>query len=415
MVTVEEEFDGAVGTPPAAGDYRVIVGPQHPTHKEPMRWTFYVTGEKIEAVGLRLGYNHRGIEKAFEQRTWLQNLYLAERLCGICSNAHQLAYVNVCEKLANLYDEVPERAKYLRVLVHEMERIHSHLLYYGVLAHDAAFDSFWHLVWRDREIIMDLCEKITGNRVNYAFPTMGGARRDVTPEQAREYIQDLKILRKKVEGHKKWAEKERTFYVRLKDVVPLSREKALKYCAVGPTARASGVPWDVRKDDPFEVWDKLDWKRVVYHGCDLYDTMRVRIDETFQSIDQCIQCLEWLQDNPGDIRIRFPARIPPNEVVHHVEAQRGEDIHYGRSNGTAQPDRYKIRAPTLANLPSLCYRLKGAYVADIPVAIRSIDPCIGCCERIAIVKTDERKVMLMTTDEIRARGRRFYKHGSPIF
>jgi NADH-quinone oxidoreductase subunit D len=372
-----------------------------------------VTGEKIEAAAVRLGYNHRGIEKAFEQRTWIQNLYLVERVCGVCSNAHQLAYVCVCEKLANLYDEVPERAKFLRVLILELERVHSHILYYGVLAHDAAFDSFFHLTWRDREIVMDLLEKITGSRVTSAFATMGGARRDIAPEQANEYIQDLKTLRKKVEGHKNWVEKKRSFNSRLKGVIPLSREDALKFCAVGPTARASGVPWDVRKDDPFEIYDQIPFDRVVYHGGDLYDTLRVRLDETLVSINMCI----WLLENipPGDIRLEFPTIIPPNEAVHHVEAARGENIHYGRSNGTEKPDRYKIRAPTLANLPSLCYRLQGAHVADIPVAIRSIDPCIGCCERIAIIKTEERKAMLLTPDEIRARGRRFYKHGTSIF
>ncbi len=410
---VTKEFDKVIGKPPSTYDYQVIIGPEHRRLKAPIRWTFYVTGEKIESAVLRLGYNHRGIEKAFEQRTWIQNLYLVERVCGVCSNAHQLAYVCVCEKLANLYDEVPERAKFLRVLALELERVHSHILYYGVLAHDASFDSFFHLAWRDREIVMDLLEKITGSRVTSAFATMGGTRRDIAPEQANEYIQDLKTLRRKVEDHKNWVEKKRSFNSRLRGVIPLSREDALKFSAVGPTARACGVPWDIRKDDPFEIYDQIPFDRVVYHGGDLYDTLRVRLDETLVSINMCI----WLLENmpPGDIRLEFPTIIPPNEAVHHVEAARGENIHYGRSNGTAKPDRYKIRAPTLANLPSLCYRLQGAYVADISVAIRSIDPCIGCCERIAIIKAEERKAMLLTTDEIRARGRRFYKHGTSVF
>ena len=154
-------------------DYSISVGPQHPTHKEPIRFHFFVNGENIENVDLRIGFNHRGIEKALEMNSWTQNLYLIERICGICSAAHQLAYTITAEKIAGIEDEIPERANWLRVLIAEFERIHSHILWYGVLAHDAGYDMMFHISWRDREVIMDLLEKMTGNRVNYSIQAIG--------------------------------------------------------------------------------------------------------------------------------------------------------------------------------------------------------------------------------------------------
>lgn len=397
---------------PEKYDYSIAVGPQHPTHKEAVRFIFHVKGETIEEVDLRLGFNHRGIEKAFEMRTWLQNLYLATRLCGICSYAHQLAYVEVVEKCAKVFDEIPDRAKFIRVLVAELERVQSHILWYGVLAHDTGYDTMFHLTWRDREIVNDVLEMISGNRVNYAMLTIGGARRDISPELKAKIIPMLQNLRKKIEYHRDVLNSERSFIVRQKDVAHLSKEDALRFCAVGPTARASNVNIDLRKADPYAAYDQFSFDIPVFTECDVLAATSARLDETIISVDMCLDALENMP--AGDIRIKVPTRIAPNDAIRRVEAPRGEDIHYVRSNGTNKPDRHKIRAPTLANFPSLLHRLEGVQVADIPPVIRVIDPCIGCCERVTFVDIERKKSLEMSGDQLISRANRAYRLGTKV-
>ncbi|MHA2363185.1 MAG: hydrogenase large subunit [Candidatus Hodarchaeales archaeon] len=370
-------------------DYAMVVGPQHPTNKEPIRFTFHIEGETIQDVDVRVGFNYRGIEKAFEARSWNQNLYLAERICGICSNAHQLAMGEVVEKCARI--AAPERAKYIRIILAELERVHSHILWYGVLAHDAGYDSLFHITWRDREIVMDVLELISGNRVNYSMISLGGVRRDITPEQAEKIAKDMKELRKRVKKHEKMLISETSFVKRLADVAPLSYDKAKRYSAVGPTIRAAGVKHDLRKDDPTpSAYKDMPFDIRTGSTGDVYDTLRVRIDETYDSIDMIIHALDQLPS--GDISTKFPTRVPLGEAFVHVEAPRGEDYHYVRSQGGTSPYRYRVRAPTLQNLPSLVERLKGVQIADIPVGIRSIDPCIGCMERVTFIKPSGKKI-----------------------
>ncbi|MFX0091273.1 MAG: nickel-dependent hydrogenase large subunit, partial [Candidatus Hodarchaeota archaeon] len=253
----EEEYIPPI---PEKEDYAISVGPQHPTHKEPIRYIFHMKGETIEEVDLRIGFNHRGIEKAFEARTWRQNIYLAARLCGICSAAHQFVYSMVAEKCAKIYNDVPERGNYIKVIIAELERIHSHILWYGVLAHDTGYDTMFQLTWRDREIVMDLLEMISGNRVNYSMYTIGGVRRDISPELATKGVAMLKELRKKVVYHRDVMMSERSFIVRQRDVAILSKDDAKRFCAVGPTVRASGVNYDVRKVDPYSAYPEFDFE-----------------------------------------------------------------------------------------------------------------------------------------------------------
>ncbi len=396
------------------GDYSISIGPQHPTHKEPIRFIFQVKGETIEHVDLRIGFNHRGIEKAFEQRTWNQNLYLAARLCGICSAAHQFAYAQAAERCAQVYDDVPLRAQYIRVITQELERIQSHMLWYGVLAHDTGYDTMFHLTWRDREIVNDILEMISGNRVNYAMWTIGGVRRDITKDQVIKIVPKLKDLRKKCEYHRSVMLSEKSFIARQEDVAILSTEDAKRFCAVGPTARASNVKYDVRKVDPYCAYDKFDFEVPMWDKGDIFGGLSLRLDETLISIDMTIQALENLPGNLGDIRIRVPKKIEPNEGIQRVEAPRGEDIHFVRSNGTDKPDRHKIRAPTFANLPSLVHRLKGCQVADIPPVIRVIDPCIGCCERTTFIDIKTGKSMDLSGEHLISRTNRAHRLGTKV-
>jgi len=372
--------------------FTIPIGPQHPALKEPISLRMTVEGEVIRDADIRLGYNHRGLEKLAEQKNWIQNLYLTERICGICSHSHATCYVQGVEKLMEI--EPPKRGLYIRYLVAELERIHSHLLWLGVAGHEAGFDSFFMYTWRDREVVMDLLEMISGNRVHYAINTIGGVRRDLDDGQAKKILDGLEVLKKRSEFYFKLAASEPTFVARLAGVGYLSKESAMELCAVGPTARASNVPRDVRKDDPHAVYDEVPFEVCTADSCDVLGRAVVRIKELFESF----KISEFLVKNlpPGEIAVKAPKRAKPNEVLSRYEAPRGENTHYIKSNGTDKPERLKVRAPTLANYPATVEMLKNGFIADIPLIFAAIDPCICCAERtVALIeaRTGEEKIV----------------------
>ena len=364
----------------------VPIGPQHPALKEPANFMLTVKGEEIVDADLTLSYNHRGIERAAEDRDYLQDIYLLERVCGICSHSHSSAFVQGVEELADI--EVPPRAKYIRTLIGELERLHSHLLWLGVGGHEMGFDTLWHYAWRDREIVLDSLEEISGNRVNYAINTIGGVREDLTDEQAEIVLENLSEVRDRAEYYREIIPEEETVRLRAEGVGHLPKSEARKQCAVGPTARASGVATDVRKEDPYAAYDELDFDTVVSDRGDLLGRILVRLDELIQACDISTQAIENMPE--GDLRgVERPSHtlsnmIEEGEVVSRYEAPRGELIHYIRSDGTPNPARVKVRAPTLANWPSVVQGLKNSYLADAPMIVAGIDPCISCTARIGI-------------------------------
>jgi len=393
-------------------DYAIAIGPQHPSLEEPIRFIFQVEGETVKDVELRLGFNHRGLEKAFESRTYAKNLYLAERICGICSDAHQLCYVQAVEKCAKITNDIPERAQYIRTILAELERIHSHLLWYGVLAHNTGFDTIFQFTWRDREIIMDILEEISGNRVNYAMHAIGGVRRDISTEQVAKIIPKLKKLRKRIVEHQKMMMKETSFVVRQKGIAPLTREEALSFCAVGPNARSCGINVDIRRDDPYAAYDQFSLDVPIVTEGDIYSGLVIRLEESLAALDLAVEVLKTLPQ--GELRIKSPRRIPEGEGISRVEAPRGENIHFVQSNGTTKPERIKVRAPTLANMPSLKKRLIGIQVADIPPVVRVIDPCIGCMDRVTFVDSKTGKTMELSGEHLISRGNRAYRLGTRV-
>jgi NADH-quinone oxidoreductase subunit D len=357
--------------------FNIPIGPQHPALKEPISLRMTVEGEIIRDADIRLGYNHRGLEKLAEERTWIQNIYLTERICGICSHSHTTCYVQGVEKLMEI--EPPQRGLYIRTLVAELERVHSHLLWLGVAGHEAGFDSFFMYTWRDREVVMDILEMISGNRVHYAMNTLGGVRRDIDEGQRKHILDSLETLRARSEFYLKIGANEPTFVARLAGVGYLSKEKAMDLCAVGPTARASNVARDVRRDDPYAAYDETPFDVCTAETCDVLGRTVVRIKELFESY----KIIEFLLKNlpAGAISVKAPTKAKPNEVLSRYEAPRGENTHYIKSNGTNKPERLKIRAPTLANYPATVEMLKNGFIADIPLIFAAIDPCICCAER----------------------------------
>ena len=359
----------------------IPLGPQHPALEEPESFNLLLEGERVAAASVALGYNHRGMEKAAESRTYTQNIYLLERICGICSHSHSTCYVQTVEALANV--EIPRRALYLRALVGELERIHSHLLWLGIAGHEIGFMSLFMYAWRDREIIMDTLEMLTGNRINYGMNAIGGVRRDITPAQAEKIVEAVSALESRTEYYKNAVLGEETVVMRLSGVGKLSKEDGLRLGATGPVLRASGVKRDIRRDDPNGIYPELDFEVITDEHADVYGRTVVRVLELMESYKMIRQILQQMPEGP--ISVRVPMRIPAGEAISRYEAPRGEDIHYTRSNGTDKPDRVKVRAPTLANSAAIAHMIEGGYLADVPIVIAAIDPCFSCTDRMVRV------------------------------
>ena len=370
-----------------SGDVQVPFGPQHPALKEPESFLLTLRGEKITAATVRIGYNHRGIEKACEERTYIQDLYLIERICGICSHSHSTAFVQAVEEIAGL--AVPKRALYMRTLIAELERVHSHLLWLGVAGHEIGFDTLLMYTWRDREVVMDVLSLLTGNRVNYGINTIGGVRRDINKEQVDEVLKAVDLLEERTKYYIQIGTQETTIIKRLSGVGILSPKDAVKLGAVGPTARASGIKRDVRKDDPYAAYAELDFEVITDDKCDVYGRTIVRLKELMQSYNLIRQILKQFPEGP--ITVKAPRKIPAGEAVSRYEAPRGEDLHYVRANGTDKPDRVKVRPPTLANVQAVSKMLEDRYLADMPIVVAAIDPCFSCTDRLISIKDAKSK------------------------
>jgi len=384
----------------------IPVGPQHPAlDLESVNFTFHVDGEKVVAVRPRLGYMHRGIEKLAEGRTYHQNLYLVERVCGICSQAHTICYAQAVEELLEV--EVPDRALYIRTIMAELERIQNHYLWLGVTAHQMGFETLFMYTWRDREIVLKMVEEVTGKRVNYDINYLGGVRRDLTPEAIHEMRKGLDQLAERTKYYTRVCKNERTVLKRTVDVGRLSPKDAEALCAVGPTLRASGVKRDIRADDPYAAYEETPFTVITYEGCDVASRLWVRCDEIQESIRIIRHALDTLPG--GEISVRVPRAVPAGEAISRVEAPRGENLHYVRADGSENPARLKIRAPTLANLLPLCTMFVDMNIADIPLIIAGIDPCIACAERMTFIDPRKTAQWSWSSEELRRRSVQWYR------
>jgi len=389
--------------------YSIPIGPVHPSLKEPVTFNFEIYGERIEKVNLAPGDNHRGIEFMGMQRNLIQIIYLAERICGICSASHPFAFCRAVENAAGI--EIPERAQYIRVIIAELERIHSHILWAGVAAHELGFDSVLYLSWRAREEVLDLLEYLTGNRINYGIFMIGGVRRDISKEQVPRVRKTLDYYRDIYGKIEDVFLNDPTIALRTKNVGVLTKKDAINFCAVGPTTRASGVKKDVRQDQPYSAYADLEVKAItpdiltgVVNG-DVYDRIIVRLLELVQSIQIIEQCLENMPS--GEIvaekklvKLLNQLKKAKGEGIGRHEAPRGECIHYVKLNESELPEVWKARAPTYNNLMSWVPMLLGQQIADIPIVIASIDPCIACMDRVTILNKDNGQKKVLTKKDL---------------
>lgn len=358
----------------------IAVGPLHPLQEEMEFFQLTVDGEKVTDIQVRISYNHRGIEKLSETLQFDQIPYLVSRVCGICSASHPLAYVQAVEELAGV--KVPPRALYVRTIINELERIHSHLLWVGLAGHFIGYDTVFMWAWRYREPVLDLLEQITGNRNNYGNVRVGGCREDIPDGMEAEILKQLDLIEKKTEMLTKAVLDDPILHARLKGIGILKREDAIRYAVVGPTARASGVDIDVRRDDPYAAYPELEWKVITCPEGDVFAKAVVRLLETLESIKIVRQALRRLPKGPIAVEVKD---IPAGEGFGHVEAPRGETFHYVRSDGANRPVRHKIRAPSYVNVPSFRASCIGADIADVTITLAAVDPCYSCTERMAVV------------------------------
>lgn len=382
----------------------VPIGPQHPALKEPGHFEFSVDGEEVTGATIRLGFVHRGIEKMTESRTWIQNLYMLERVCGICSHVHGIAYTLGVEKLAGV--TVPPRAQAIRTIVLELERIQSHMLWLGVAAHEGGFDTLFMYSWRDRETVMDLFELISGNRVQHSVNLVGGVKYDITSEQKQKILGGLNYLEERLHYYEKIITTDDTFLGRTSNVGKMTKEEATLLGAVGPTARASGVERDVRVESPYASYPKFPVNIVLHEGGDLTARFIVRIRELFESI-RLIRAI--LTDLPeSELTIRIPRRIPAGEVISRVEAPRGELFYYIKSAGGENPYRIKIRTPSLCNWGTVSSVAVGHKLADMPMLLVGIDPCFSCNDRLVTIR-QESSSQTMYWEDLRKYGVEYYQ------
>jgi membrane-bound hydrogenase subunit alpha len=378
--------------------YTLPLGPLHPALHEPIRLDLSIDGEEIIDADVSAGQVHRGIEWiGMNRNNPVQTIYLAERVCGICSACHPFAFVLAVEMAAGI--EVPPRAEYIRVILAEIERMHSHLLWAGVAGHEIGFESLFYYVWRAREKVMDLTEYLTGNRNSKALFQIGGVRRDITAEQLPVVHEALDYYKSVFDEMKSLFLDDITVKMRTRHVGVISTEDAQRLCIVGPTARASGVPIDTRQDHAYSAYADLNVKAItpdVITGevvGDVYDRIIVRLLEVKQSVELIEKCLAVMPEGPlvsepKIAKILAALKKAEGEAVARVEAPRGENLHYVRMKaGDDALEAWKIRAPTYANLQSVKTMLVGGQIADVPIAFASLDPCMSCTNRAVVVDT----------------------------
>ncbi len=381
----------------------VPVGPQHPALHEPLLLRVHLDGETVVSVDFVTGYNHRGIEKLAESNTWMKSLYIVTRVCGICNMMHSTCYVNAVEEMLGV--EPPPRARWLRVLAMELERIHSHMLLAAVMAEIIGYESLFMIIMRDRETVMHMKEVLTGGRViaDYVWP--GGVRRDLSQEKREKLLSKIPRLRERLRWLSRVYEEDPMIRKRLENVGVIKASTAVSYGLMGPVLRGSGVAYDTRAAYPYEAYSEAESLRVATRReGDSLARMQVRTEEALVSLDLVEEALRRLPQGPINA-LRVPPRIvKPGEAVARVEAPRGELLYHVVSRGGRQPYRVKIRTPSFPNILNTFHAYPGATLSDVPVILASMDPCISCMERLLVVDTRTGKQYTASMRQV-ARGR----------
>jgi len=374
---IEPNFRKEISKETSARLMTLRLGPQHPATHTGMLGNLKLEGEIIVEADVKIGYVHSSTEKIAENRTYRHFLPVSERLCWLTAFSNQSSYVHAVEEIMGV--DVPRRAEYLRVLMFEMNRFASHSLWLGSFGHDLGTLSGFFYPTRDREFILDLMLSLAGNRINYNYNRFGGVARDLPNGFTTRAKKALKTVRKGVEDYKTFFEGNRLFNIRTRGIVKLSAEDAIDLGATGPILRGCGVRQDVRVNEPYLVYDELDFEIPVENGGDPYAWYWVRIREMEQSLNIIEQCLDQLPG--GRIRAKAPKKVPPGEAVARVEDPRGEQLCHVISDGSDRPYRYRVRTADFLNVSLLPTLWEGRKGQDAAVIVGGMDFCMGGVDR----------------------------------
>ena len=356
----------------------VPFGPQHPVLPEPLVLDLILEDERVVDAIPTIGYIHRGLEALVERIEFTEMGFVIERICGICSFMHGMGYCLALEQIMGV--EVPERARWLRLVWAELSRVQSHLLWLGLGADAFGFENLFMHCWRMREGVLDIFEQTTGGRIIHSVTKIGGVRRDISDADLAGIVVRLEQLGRDFEDTARVFAKDPSIRHRLHGVCVLSARDAFELGAVGPMARASGIAIDTRLSGTYG-YDRLDLEPVLETDGDCLARVLVRVREVGQSIGLIRQLVEKMpkgDDLPLDTKVRG---LPSGEGFVTLEQPRGEVVYYVRANGTKFLDRFRARTPTFANIPAMISLVKGCELADVPNIILTIDPCISCTER----------------------------------
>ncbi|MGP8174070.1 MAG: nickel-dependent hydrogenase large subunit [Terracidiphilus sp.] len=358
--------------------YKIPMGPYHPGLEEPYKLDMICEGETVCDAKLHIGFNFRGIEHLAETRNYIQVIALMERVCGICSNIHTLTLCQAMEGLTGLTP--PPRALYIRVIMAELERLHSHVLWAGIASKLMGFKTMFMTCFEIREKVMDVLAAISGNRVNYSMNCIGGVNRDITDPQAiLKMVEALELEMSRTIIPIFTTSK--TARSRCAGIGVLTLEKAVSCGVVGPTARASGLPQDLRRDAPYAAYAEMEFDSPVQPDGDVRARLLVRALEIMESCKILRQALSKLP--PGEFHTADEKFVfTTGTATSRVEAPRGE-VMYSVSwkEGSRNPARVHVRTPTFANMPAIRWMVMGARLADTPLIQASIDPCYSCTDR----------------------------------
>ena len=398
---VPADFDDTRTYPfddPPPGTTVVPFGPFHPTLDEPAHFRLYVEGEIVRGCEYRGFMVHRGIEKLADSvMTYNEIPMLAERICGICGCVHAVTYAQAVEQASAIRPS--SRAEFIRTLMLELERLHSHALWVGLASHILGFDTLFMQSFRIREPIMWMAEKITGNRKTYALCLIGGVRWDITPDLRQEIRQVLDRLEKEWKGVYDAVKGDRNLMARSKGVGVTDKRLVKDFSLLGPVARAAGVDIDVRRDHPYAAYDKVEFNVITYEGGDVWGRIVVRVLEVFESIKIIRQCLEKMPEGP--ILAEPTGELPAGRIgLSSVEAPRGEAHQFVVTGENNRPRRWRVRAPTYQNLQAIPAMIKDQRLADMTLSLGSIDPCFSCTDRMEVVDIRTGSMRVWSQEEV---------------
>ena len=360
-------------------DLMINMGPQHPSTHGVFRLVIWVDGERITRAEPHIGYLHRGSEKLCEDETYSQIITLFDRLDYVANLNCELAFCLAVEKLMEL--EIPDRASYIRIILCELNRIASHMLFYGVYGLDIGAITPVLYGFRERERIQSLFESVTGARMMHNFIRIGGVKQDLPDNFSKQISTITDELERGIDECDSLLTNNEMFLARTKGDGTIDPKTSIDLGLTGPSLRAAGVIEDIRISDPYSIYDRFDFSIPVGSNGDCWDRYYVRVEEMRQSLKIITQCIQQMESGPVSAKVRRIARPPAGDVYLRTESPRGDFGVYLVSDGSPKPYRVKVRAPSFANLQALQHLLRNSYVADAVVILGSIDIILGEVDR----------------------------------